>query len=365
MNFDAQKFFMGIIDFFSIVLPGAVLVFLLNDWGYWKEGFGQQLDLNKSQDIAVFAFASYVSGHAIFLLGSWLDDLLYANIREYTRDKQIERMAQGKSILPRFWRVIVWLIFKDDRNQSLHHAKALKEARIGSHRKAAINTFQWAKSWLRLDAGSSLAVVERFEADSKFFRSFAVLLFLWLIGWIAHSVHEFSLSMLGWTLLLLFGMALSLWRYLEQRFKAINHAYGSVITLAASKDLLPKPSPRDQPVPKRVRCRVYRESKTGQRKYLLVAAEDEWDIWIPPGGPCEGKHSHREDAIRYVLEKAGAWTMIEKKHPSTTFRHKGKVEEAVTFCMKYGDKAGLVRRAYRCKWVTPKEWLVEGRKSRR
>lgn len=29
MNFDPQKFFIGLMDFFSILLPGALLIFLL------------------------------------------------------------------------------------------------------------------------------------------------------------------------------------------------------------------------------------------------------------------------------------------------------------------------------------------------
>jgi hypothetical protein len=32
MNFEPQKFFIGLIDFFSILLPGAVLTYLTKEW---------------------------------------------------------------------------------------------------------------------------------------------------------------------------------------------------------------------------------------------------------------------------------------------------------------------------------------------
>ena len=42
--------------------------------------------------------------------------------------------------------------------------------------KANINAFQWAKARLTLEHPVALAAVQRFEADSKFFRSFVVVL---------------------------------------------------------------------------------------------------------------------------------------------------------------------------------------------
>jgi len=45
--------------------------------------------------------------------------------------------------------------------------------------KDAINAFQWCKALLNVESPQSLAVVQRFEVDSKFFRCFtAVLLIL-------------------------------------------------------------------------------------------------------------------------------------------------------------------------------------------
>jgi hypothetical protein len=74
MNFDPQKFFIGLMDFFSILLPGALLTYLLMG----EAGplvLGDQYDkLAGAQAWAAFLFASYLFGHLVFLLGSWLDE---------------------------------------------------------------------------------------------------------------------------------------------------------------------------------------------------------------------------------------------------------------------------------------------------
>ena len=94
--------------------------------------------------------------------------------------------------------------------------------------KDAINTFQWCKALLNAESPASLAVVQRFEADSKFFRCFTVVLLLLLIAW--PWQHQWPLVGIPVVLVLLL---LALWRYMEQRYKATNQAYWSVITLTA------------------------------------------------------------------------------------------------------------------------------------
>lgn len=72
MNFDPQKLFIGLIDFFSIQLPGALLTWLLmGNVGPVVLG-DQYARLDDEQAWAAFLFASYLFGRLIFLLGSWL-----------------------------------------------------------------------------------------------------------------------------------------------------------------------------------------------------------------------------------------------------------------------------------------------------
>jgi hypothetical protein len=88
VNFDLQKFFIGLMDFFSILLPGALLTYLLmGDVGPVVLG-DRYAKLAGAEAWAVFLFARYLLGHLVFLLGSWLDEL-YDWVLRYTLNKQI------------------------------------------------------------------------------------------------------------------------------------------------------------------------------------------------------------------------------------------------------------------------------------
>jgi hypothetical protein len=74
MNFDPQKFFIGLMDFFSILLPGALLTYLLiGEVGPVVLG-DRYAKLPGMEAWADFLVASYLLGHLVFLLGSWLDE---------------------------------------------------------------------------------------------------------------------------------------------------------------------------------------------------------------------------------------------------------------------------------------------------
>jgi hypothetical protein len=92
MNFDPKKFFIGLMDFFSILLPGALLTYLLTG----KVGPAvlevRYSNLASARAWVAFLFASYLSGHLIFLLGSWLDES-YDWARRYVPNAQIARHA--------------------------------------------------------------------------------------------------------------------------------------------------------------------------------------------------------------------------------------------------------------------------------
>ena len=71
MNYAPQGFFIGLMDFFSILLPGALLTYLLMGevgpvvlWVRYSE-------LASAEAWVAFLFASYLFGHLVFLLGSW------------------------------------------------------------------------------------------------------------------------------------------------------------------------------------------------------------------------------------------------------------------------------------------------------
>jgi hypothetical protein len=177
---------------------------------------------------AVFLFASYLLGHLVFLLSSSLDGI-YDWLRDRTLNWQIRHIASRGRVLSWPIRTCVWLVFKRERNLAVSRAVQIKESALAPlQAKDAINAFQWCKALLNIESPQSLAVVQRFEADSKFFRCFTVVLLLLLATW--PWQHHWPLAGIAVVLGL---FLLALWRYTPQPFKATNQAYWSVITLTA------------------------------------------------------------------------------------------------------------------------------------
>jgi hypothetical protein len=69
MNFDPQNFFISLMDFFSILLPGALLSWLLMGEVGPIVLVDRSAKLNGARAWAAFLFASSLFGHLVFLLG--------------------------------------------------------------------------------------------------------------------------------------------------------------------------------------------------------------------------------------------------------------------------------------------------------
>jgi hypothetical protein len=69
MGFDPQDFFISLMDFFSILLPGALLTWLLMAEVGPIVLRDRYAKLAGAQAWAAFLFASYLFGHLVFLLG--------------------------------------------------------------------------------------------------------------------------------------------------------------------------------------------------------------------------------------------------------------------------------------------------------
>jgi hypothetical protein len=198
MKFEPATFYIGVIDFFSIMLPGGIFAYYL----YARVGpmvFGPVFPAIKGDGDgwAIFLLAAYLFGHIMFLIGSLLDETVYDPIR---------KMIWGK------------------KNQAYLKAQEVKFEHVGDKGKEVVNTFQWAKSVLVLLHPAGIAEVARHEADSKFFRSLVVVLAILSAG-----AFQAEHRMLGWLSILL--LAASFWRYVERRFKSTQQAYWYVITL--------------------------------------------------------------------------------------------------------------------------------------
>lgn len=158
MAYKPSDLFVGVIDLFAVLLPGAITVAIwyprLPDFVIGPAGIIQPIQGTANGWIAFF-LAAYLTGHLLFLVGgAVLDSVVYDALRT--------------------------LFVPPSKDQTYFAATAYKDRALGNT-KAGINTFQWARAVLRLTAPAALAEVERYEADSKFFRSLCVALYILMV----------------------------------------------------------------------------------------------------------------------------------------------------------------------------------------
>lgn len=285
--------------------------------------------LDGAQGWAAFLFASYLFGHRVFLLGSWLDGA-YDWFRDRTLNWQIRQLARREQMLSWPIRLIISLVFKRERNLAVDRTIRIKQQALGLlQAKDAINTFQWSKALLNVESPASLAVVQRFEADSKFFRCFTVVLLILLVSWPWHQ--QWPPEGIPIVLALL---VLALWRYMEQRFKSTNQAYWSVITLTAKegKIALGKTGTEARN-PSHAGGIVFR-LRGGTAEYLLVEATNDADQWVLPKGHIKDDEQPRDTAVREVHEETGVWARIVADLGDATWSIDGAVVTTRFFIMQ-------------------------------
>jgi hypothetical protein len=193
-------FFLNVIDFFAVLLPGAILAALL--WPIAYDSLVPGLLPAPASDAAkwlAFGVAAHFLGHFLVLLGASLDPF-YDAIRRRFRTP--------------------------DKDTAYAAADAFRKSTLGKYANAS-NTYQWAKSMLRIEAPTCVDAVDRLEADSKFFRSVSVVLIVVVVILAATAPGQ---SLIAFVLL-----ALSLWRYGERRYKSNQVAYRDVVALLTTK----------------------------------------------------------------------------------------------------------------------------------
>ena len=307
MSLEPQKFYIGVVDFFSILMPGALLTYLSKDWAASVMSHQDGYPLADTEAWIAFLFTSYLLGHLIFMLGSALDDLIYDPLRRCTSLGQMGRLARGKGLSARLWRRMAesrWL-FGSNADAAVIQTQRIKARSLHTLTDInVINAFQWSKARLSKEHPEGLVAVQRFEADSKFFRSLCVVLAL--------LVPFFALQQRWIPALICLGLLLpALWRYMDLRFKATQHAYWFVITLEAMKD----PSARTASLRSRADGLthaggvVFRQ-RGASIEYLLVQASSDRTQWVLPKGHIEPGEDPRETAVREVREETGHWARV-------------------------------------------------------
>jgi 8-oxo-dGTP pyrophosphatase MutT (NUDIX family) len=311
VNFEPKNFFIAIVDFFSILMPGAMLAYLLKDWAAAQFAIGHEILLDTPELGIVFLFSSYLLGHFIFLLSSVLDELVYDWMRRWTPWGQIvRRLAKGDPLSPRWQRNLaesVWLFDKNADSAVIQAQRIEARALQRIEAEGAINAYQWCKAKLALESPKGLSAVQRFEADSKFFRSFVVVL---LALALFYALHPAEVNGFGWLAasICLLCMLPALWRYIDQRFKGTQQAYYLVITQESLKTGAPATVRRADGLTHA--GGVMYCLKDGGWKFLLVQSSRDRTQWVLPKGHIEAGEEPRVTAVREVREESNYWARV-------------------------------------------------------
>lgn len=300
----------------------------------------------------VFLFASYLLGHFSFLLGSRLDEWVYDPLRKCTGWGQIRRLAAGRGLASRRWRAVAesnWF-FGGNGDAAVTQAERIKARALHAlSADGAINAYQWCKARLSKDHPEGLVAVQRFEADSKFFRSFVVVL--------AGLALVYAVQLRAVPALVCAGFLLpALWRYAEQRFKATQQAYWLAITLEGMKDAsVPAAAPEKRPDGLTHAGGVVFRMHDGTIEYLLVQASKDRSQWVLPKGHIEPGEKPHETAVREVREETGCWARVVGRMHDVRLTDAG-ADSAVAcfFRMELAEDEAEKGRA----------WLAENRRHR-
>ena len=207
-----SDFFVGVVDFFAILLPGGALVYLLrpflinnvpNDW----------LPTTSTQSWILFLVLAYIVGHLLHALGSFLlDDFVYQKFYLPRCKPSHARAAK--------------LVGDALRNDEDAGKTLLARVRLNTKANSTgTSYYDWCLSDIRVARPAGAAEVDRLQADSKFFRSMVfVFLAAALVSFGATlftfrpALAVFSIGMLALTIF-------AIWRFCELRWTATKRVY--------------------------------------------------------------------------------------------------------------------------------------------
>jgi hypothetical protein len=212
MHVKPGDFFLGLMDFFTILLPGAMLAYLAEDFAS-RNIFSKLLPPihTEVEGWVVFLLASYLLGQFLFLIGATFMDRIY--------DKTFLAAKRRKG--------------------DLLYEKA-KELSADQGRYAGVR--KWAATVISLRNADAVLQMDRLEATSKFFRSVFVVLIIYFIRF-AFARQWLAVCIVAAVL------ALSFWRFAEQRWKLTERTYLFYVQLSAEPIAGTKQSPANHETP--------------------------------------------------------------------------------------------------------------------
>lgn len=197
-------FFIGVTEFFAVLMPGAVLVFLLAP--EFARQLPQAAPADEIQGWVAFLVASYIAGQLLYALGALLDpfyDHVYLRVRrrDHFKTARFFRTKPAKSA------------DTDLEPTLLGRAYALAD-----EDSEGTSLYDWILSLTRLRIPAAAAEIDRYQANSKLFRS---LPFVFVVAAILMARDNVE----GGVTAALLAAALSVYQYCELRWGATKRAY--------------------------------------------------------------------------------------------------------------------------------------------
>jgi hypothetical protein len=230
MEIKPQNFFIGVVDFFSVILPGALITYFLmgiiNDSLFGDNKVFALLGSEAAKWIA-FLITTYIIGNLIFVVASLLlDQLIYDKLlRNIFFKKNFDLSYHAATNIRDEYVPTSSLL-----NQIISSGKLKPEEVVklfSKPKQEIINTYKWSQVFLAFKNPGIIDEVKKLEADSKFFRSlviaFLIIGFVLLFG---NEGGDITISISVFVLALL-----SLYRYGDLRYKSTEKAYELIITI--------------------------------------------------------------------------------------------------------------------------------------
>jgi hypothetical protein len=199
MSYKPEDFFISVMEFFAILMPGALLTFLWLDNGIRL--FKETLPFPPGQASLWIAFfvSSYILGHLLHHIGGILDKLIYDKlyVKRWKRRKGEEQLLTKTH-------EIMKKTLQDDASMT--------------------SAFSWASSFVRAHNKYAANELERGGAESKFFRSLVFVSAIAAIKFFINSSPDTGISALA-----LFIFAL--WRFCDRRWNSAQLTYEYFILL--------------------------------------------------------------------------------------------------------------------------------------
>ncbi len=213
-------FFLGVLDFFAVLLPGSLAAWLLTRYipaSTLRSALTFDLlppDAKQPDSLVVggaFLLASYLLGHFVFMMGSRLD-ASYDRWRERMHRREVDVTYRA--------------------------AQTLRTAITPELADAQLSVLKWARAYIQVKSASARPEIDRLEAEQKFFRSLVVIAVLFAAHFL---LRERDLIAAGIALVV---AALFYQRYLDRRWSMTQLIFATAVIVGKVTRSEPQAKPK-------------------------------------------------------------------------------------------------------------------------